>query len=54
VLDGFQPRERIDDERASWRTGGAAISRARSARKRRTGTVVKTVPVGVFARIVLG
>jgi hypothetical protein len=54
VLDGFQPRERIDDERASWRTGGAAIRRRGTARRRRTGTVVATVPVGVLARIMLG
>jgi hypothetical protein len=54
VLDGFQPRERIDDERASSRTGGDGAATASTARKRRTGTVVKTVPVGVVARIVLG
>jgi hypothetical protein len=53
-LDGFQPRERIDDERASWRTGGSGAVAATRGRKRRTGTVVKTVPVGVVARIVVG
>jgi hypothetical protein len=54
VLDGFQPRERIDDERASWRTGGNDAVIASTGRERRTGTVMKTVPVGVLARIVLG
>jgi hypothetical protein len=54
VLDGFQPRERIDDEHAPWRAGGDDAVRAIPARKRRTGTVMKTVPVGVVARIVLG
>jgi len=54
VLDGFQPRERIDDERARRRSGGDDAATANTGRKHRTGTVVKTVPVGVFARIMLG
>jgi len=54
VLDGFQPRERIDAPSARRQTGGEDAAELARFRKRRTGTVMKTVPVGAFARIVLG
>jgi hypothetical protein len=54
VLDGFQPRERIDASntlRCAGREGPAVRERPG---ERRTGTVMKTVPVEALARLVLG
>jgi hypothetical protein len=54
VLDGFQQRERTDAPSALERTGKGCGAASEPPGERRTGTVMKTVPVAAFARIVLG
>ncbi|MFB9310814.1 hypothetical protein ACFFRL_16635 [Agromyces hippuratus] len=54
MLDGFQPRERNGGPRGRRAMAGSTGSRRlEGPGEQRTGTVVKTVPVGVIARMEL-